>query len=312
MITQTLGALVKSTGQGQDRIFSKRKAICALFPRAIFLEQHRKSDMVIAILRAAKASVSTQFVWHLTAPYLRALLSGQGSTCPDWVIVLLSPHIPWHEKLHGSGVVARWNTAISNVPYSEEVCENVVDTLLQMASNDTLRPQIGREAWAWLKGRPTLPPMCKKRGVRATGAVVRHIRGLGDIEILKSYFLLVLSEWDRLHDSGYREMQKSIRVDFAGIGMWAHRRDLIERWREIMGELRRRHDGRLEYIRCSILGIGLQEGEKTMTILTREPLKSILSNQPLILLDPSRIPLNLHLRPAPSMIFHSQRTASIP
>ncbi|KAF9647586.1 hypothetical protein BDM02DRAFT_3116806 [Thelephora ganbajun] len=64
-----------------------------------------------------------------------------------------------------------------------------------------------------------------------TEDVVRRVRALGDIEILKSYFLLVWSEWDIPHRNhiGYGEMERSIREDFGGIGMDPHRKDLIKR-----------------------------------------------------------------------------------
>ena len=68
---------------------------------------------------------------------------------------------------------------------------------------------------------------------------VHQIRGLGNIEILKSYFLLVWSEWDWLYGSDLDEMEIAISEDFGGIGVWCHRGDLIERLDYVLGQLER-------------------------------------------------------------------------
>jgi hypothetical protein len=68
-----------------------------------------------------------------------------------------------------------------------------------------------------VEGQPSLPPECSGRSRGSSADVVRQIRGLGDIEILKSYLLLVWSEWDHVGDEqsgGLAEMQISIREDF--------------------------------------------------------------------------------------------------
>jgi hypothetical protein len=66
---------------------------------------------------------------------------------------------------------------------------------------------------------------------------VRHFRGLGDVDILKSYFLFIWSEWSQLSDVG--GMLVSIREDFGGIGMGHHRDDLIKRLDHVLGQLDR-------------------------------------------------------------------------
>ena len=115
----------------------------------------------------------------------------------------------------------------------------MVDTLLQIAQVSHLRPHIPVDIWTWLKKRPSLPPVCWGRGWGTEFDIVHQIRGLGDIEILKSYFLLVWSEWDWLYDSGIDEMKIAIGEDFGGIGMWCHREDLIERLDYVLGRLER-------------------------------------------------------------------------
>ena len=65
----------------------------------------------------------------------------------------------------------------------------------------------------------------------ANGDVVRRVRALGDFRVLKSYLLLLWSEWVHTDDwSGdLVEMQISIQEHFSGIGMGCHRKDLIKR-----------------------------------------------------------------------------------
>ena len=79
--------------------------------------------------------------------------------------------------------------------------------------------------------------MCNGRYLGSGKHIVRHVRGLGDIEILKSYFLLVWSEWDPPAEAGLNEMATSIREDFGGTGMLHHLGDLTERLDYILGQL---------------------------------------------------------------------------
>jgi hypothetical protein len=113
----------------------------------------------------------------------------------------------------------------------------VVNLLLQVAHVDFLLPHIPIEIWAWLKKRPSLPPVCQGRLRGTTPDIVRHIRRLGDIEILKSYFLVVWSEWDSLYSIGLDEMEIAIREDLDGIEMGSHRQDLIKRLDHILEKL---------------------------------------------------------------------------
>jgi hypothetical protein len=97
-------------------------------------------------------------------------------------------------------MVAGWAVAASAVPYTEEAGQSVVDILLHIASVDSLRPHIPTGIWTWLNKRPSLPPKCVGRSRGSSGDVVRQVRALRDTEILKSYLLLVLSEWDCIDD----------------------------------------------------------------------------------------------------------------
>ena len=70
-------------------------------------------------------------------------------------------------------------------------------------------------------------------------STVRHVRGLGDLDILRSRFVLVWSAWNTLDDSGFIQMQVSLMEDFGGIGMRYRRVELITRLDRILRELNR-------------------------------------------------------------------------
>ena len=93
------------------------------------------------------------------------------------------------------------------------------------------------EIWAWLKKQPILPPVCLGRRCGTTPDTVRHVRGLGNFEILKSYLLLVWSEWDDLCIDGLNEMEIAIREEFGGIWVRGHREDLVKRLDYVLGRL---------------------------------------------------------------------------
>ena len=223
----------------RDLIFSKRKAISALFPYAISLEQSGYSRMTDVILSAARVSYFGKFMWHRVQPYVTALFDKEIPPSLNRVVVLASPYVAWDDVLDGKQAVIRWAAAISAVPYTEEVGQSVVDALLQIAALDSLRPHIPMESWVFLKKVSSLPPVCRGRTGVNQARVVHHIRGLGDIEILKSYFLLVWSEWKFLQEFAIRAMVTSIREDFGGVGMQHHREDLIGRLDDILQELDR-------------------------------------------------------------------------
>lgn len=282
LITKKLETIVEVGDRGL--IFSNRKAVCALLPYATSLEQGGQREMVDVISRAARTSGSIWFMRHIRR-YITTLLGKPSSPPLNRVIALVSPHISWGDILHGRSAVIRWAAAVSVVPETEEIGQSVADTLLQLSDISSLRPHIPVGTWAWLKKVQSLPPVCHGRTVGSWPDVVRHVRGLGDVEILKSYFLLVWSEWDYLYYPGLEEMGISVQEDFAGIGMWGHRKDLINRLDYVQEQLNRgleylnQHDPRIDHyhVRTAQARYGkLHEvllevdGEATKT-LTREP-----------------------------------------
>jgi hypothetical protein len=228
-----------------DLIISKRKAINALLPYAIYLEQGRKQEMMDTILRVARASNSDhqntgKFIWRRVVLYISRLFEEQSPASLDRVIALISPHVPWDGALNDKTAVVRWAAAATAIPYTDEVGSSVVDTLLQIAWVDLLRSHIPTKMWGWLKKRPPLPPMYDALTKGGYENIVAHVSGLKDIDTLKSYFILVWSE-RYAHDSdGIHAMKRSIREDFHGAEMGKHREDLIERLEHILGILDRR------------------------------------------------------------------------
>ena len=193
--------------------------------------------MIEAIFHLSKISTD----WRLHYPYIErytvTLLSEPPPPSLNRVTVHLSTYVPldrWDESM-----ISRWTAVVSSVPYSEKVGWSVVSTLLQLANTVTLRPLIPIDVWALLKKQPSLPPVCRGRDLGNHREVVHHVRGLGDLEILKSYFLLIWSEWNGLDDSGFAEMQVSIIEDFGGVGMMDHRVDLTNRLDRVLRELGR-------------------------------------------------------------------------
>jgi hypothetical protein len=215
------------------------KAIVTLFPYATRLARDEQPAMVNAITLIAQTEVQV-FEWRHIGAHITAVFDESSSPSLNQVITLVWPYARrYHDGLFTRNVVARWVKAASTISYSEVVGRSVVDALLQILADDLLRSQIPLNIWAWLKKRPPLPSYCRGRSEGSGQSSVRHIRGLGDVEILKSYLLLVWSEWNSLDTDGFAEMQTSIREDFGGIENYSHRDNLIKHLDRVQGELNR-------------------------------------------------------------------------
>ena len=296
-------------------ILRKRKAISALFLYAIYLAQDGQQGMADAFLRVSRASNSNhrEFMWRHVGPYIVPLVGKPTTPSLDSIIILASHHVPWNNKRVNKDTVARWAAATSAIPYTEEVGQSVVDALLQIASVASLRPHIPIGIWAWLKRRPSPPPKCLGRWQGIQGNVICHVRALGDIEILKSYFLFIWSEWQPFkypwEHRSLQEMLTSIQEDFSGIGMGHHRKELVNRLDHILGQL----DLGLEHLRLrkpslddddvrvakeqyrELKKLLLEVDGEAVDTPTRASLRSVLFGL-LTPTDPYRIPLNLHVR----------------
>ena len=222
-------------------LWSKRKAITVLLLCAVWQERDGQPEMFDAILRATRASRMSRFMWcHVDQLVTRLLCEASPRT-----IVLALPHILHiiqHQLRDMGDLVRCWTAATCAVPHSEEIARGVVDILLQIASKGELR-YASVNLWSWLTERPSLPPICLGRCFGTDRSVVKAIRALEDIEVLKSYLLLVWSEWDTLYTDGLDEICTLIQEDFGGMGMRYHRKDLIQRLDHVLGQL----DRGLEY-----------------------------------------------------------------
>jgi hypothetical protein len=190
LIVQNLKMRVRS--EHHHLLQSERKVITALLPYAIQQERDGQPEMLDIILHAVGASKEWEFVWHRVGPYASGLLHEASNRA----VILVLPHIRWDWLADRGDLVQLWATAVSAVPDTEEVASSVVDTLLQIASQRDLLPYIPADIWLWLTKRPHLQPICLGRNVGTCADVVKAVRALKDVEVLKSYFLLVWSEWN--------------------------------------------------------------------------------------------------------------------
>jgi len=207
---------------------SMTKAVSALLPYA---DRQERRAMLDALLDAVRTS--DWLIWSCIVP---ALFS---ETSP-LTIVLVSPYVDWDEPLLADRgrLVSLWATAASAVPYTEEIGRNVVDVLLHV-SGTSLLSRIPIGIWAWLGKQLSLPPTCRGRTMGGGEDVIRHVRALGDIKILKSYLLLVWSEWDTPWLGTFPEICAMIVQDFGGEEMRGHRQDLIKHLDRVLEQLDR-------------------------------------------------------------------------
>ena len=270
--------------------------------------------MVDAILRAARGS-ELIFGWRHVRTHIATLFGDSSPPSLNSVITFASPYIPWDHLSNTRNAIDRWAAAVSAVPCSEEVTQSAVDTLLWISGDGSRRSHIPVEMWALLKKRPPLLPMSLGRSNGTWRSIVLHIRGLGDIEILKSYFLLVWSEWNHLWFNGFMEMQTSIREDFDGIGMCCHRDDFIKHLNHVQQQL----DRDLEYFKPHqpevreehiqerkgqyrhLKNVLLEVDKIAMESLTRMCLRLSFPNDILMFSHVPRIACNLHLCSASSV-----------
>jgi len=219
------------TKNGDVRLLrARRKAINSLFPYVLWQDRVGQQEMLDAISFAAAVSCKwSRFTWNRIKPYITQLSKKRKPRSQNLVFVLASPHISWSNGLYDKNTVTGWAEAALQFPYDEILGWTLVDALFQITSVDSLWPHIPVGIWARLKKQPTLPYRCSGRSNGTKGDVVRHVRALGDIQVFRSYLVLVWSEWDPIRPDGFGEMCISIREDFSGIGMGRHREDLIKR-----------------------------------------------------------------------------------
>jgi hypothetical protein len=237
LIIKTLESLLQAADPFM--ILSKHKAICTIVPFAVSLEQHGQQGMVDLALRAVEASRSPESIWCRVYGYIAKLFERPSPSSIYRVIALTAHYWGWGSWGNTEIAVVKWETAILEVPYTEETCQSAVATALQVVHDGSLRPHIPVKVWAWLKKQPILPPQSEGRTKGPNPDVISHIRGLGDIEILKSYLVLLWSEWKLPSDEEIDATGITIRKDFCGTRMEQHRKDLVRRLDHVLGELDR-------------------------------------------------------------------------
>ena len=215
----------------------KHKAITSFFPYAAQQGLNGQHEALDVFLHAARASRKQGFMWHRIKPPIPTLLNERGPVFLKEAIILASPHSPWWNSTNNKHLIQPLADAASAVPYTDEIGQSMVDTLLQIASNHSLLPNIPISMWSWLNKCPLLPPLCTGRYLGTTQDIVQVVQALGNIGILKSYLFLVWSEWDCLYSDGLDQMCTSIRDVFGGTGMGHHREDLLQWVDNVLGQL---------------------------------------------------------------------------
>ena len=315
LITQKLKTMI-NTGDSKQ-IYSKRKAITALFPYAVWKKRDGRRDTFDMFLHAVCASKDEWgFMWGRIKPFVVTLLGGDSHVSLKQDAILVSPHLPWRgwNFAGDKHLVQLWAAAALVVPSADGINQSIVDTLLQIASNGTLRPHIPIGMWSLLNKRSSLPPICYGRNMGSRRKVAQTIRALGDAETLTSYLLLIWSEWDWIYEDARDAMSASIREDLSGIGMGHHREELLHHLDQIFGQLDlglrhlQRHKPNLNMFHIWMARehygmfreVVLEVDEQATRLLTREFPLSIVLSCLLTAVDSLRIALDVYVRiPSP-------------
>ena len=141
---------------------------------------------------------------------------------------------------HSSNVnsmLQRWIAAASTLPYTDDVCEGVVDTLLRMSFQDELRQHIPAEAWDWLKKRPVLGPNCQGLKYGASLDAFQTVRKTGNLELITSYLFVVWSKWSWSYPDGCTAVLEFIRSGLRGVEGMGYRADLIKRLNAVLSQM---------------------------------------------------------------------------
>jgi len=159
-----------------------------------------------------------------------------------------------------------WMAAASALPYTNDVGQSVVDTLLQMAYHGDLQPHIPVLAWDWLKKRPVFNSWYPEHYLGTTESVAQMVRKLGDVELITSYLWIVWSERSDITESELQVMLCLIREELGGIGAAGDRSDLIQRLDDILPQLEPESTRKQQYEEFRMVLLEMdKEATKTLT-----------------------------------------------
>jgi len=219
-------------------ICSKHKAITSPFLYTAQQVQNEQYKMLGTLLHTARAGMNLWgFMWDHIKPSITILLDKESSISLKQAIILASPHPPEWDLAQDKHLIQLWAAAVSAVPYTDEICQSVTDTLLQIASSIYIQPHIPIGMWSWLKKCPLLPPVCGGRYWGSFPSVIQGVRALQDIETLTSYLLLIWSEWGFLEDESLSEMCNLIQEDLGEIWIEHHRIYLLQHLDHVLRQL---------------------------------------------------------------------------
>jgi len=270
---------------------SKCQAISALLPYTILLEQGGRQQMLNEISHIAKTMRPQSFIWHPVMPFISTMFNKPNPPPLNWVLGLISPNIPWCDWSHDKTGVTLQAATTSAALNPEEVHWSVADELLYVAFIDSTQ-----------QGMPgRLPARPKGTG----GDITHKVQALGDFEILKSYLLLVWSEWYHIGGSSgdHAEIQASIWEEFCGIDMFSHRKDLIKQLNSVLEKYDCSGKAKEQCMELKMVLLLLDE-EAVNTLIRKSP--TLIGFNLLTSIDTYRTPPDLHVcSPSPMpMILH--------
>ena len=100
-----------------DELRSKRNAVMALLPYAVWQERDGQLEMLDVFLRAAGASKTLDFGWYHVDRFADRLYIGASPRA----VVLASSYMSWRVLTKNPPLIQEWAKATSVVPYTEEV-----------------------------------------------------------------------------------------------------------------------------------------------------------------------------------------------
>ena len=103
--------------------------------------------MLDAFLQIASVSGQSGLMWHWIKLSFIVLLENGSSVSQKQAAILATPHLPWWMFMNDKLLVQLWAAAASGMPYTDEVGQSVVNTLLQIPSTGSLRPYIPVGMW---------------------------------------------------------------------------------------------------------------------------------------------------------------------